>query len=101
MARYTRFIGLTKAAHEAVKFMKLVGQNRRITIGIGHEDIPGTIWRDESGKIWEEKVQLEPWNGGPMIFTHLVDSNGNSMFSWILNPSLLGEYDYEKGEYNV
>ena len=70
-------------------------------VWVGKEPLP-------NGKfsIYIEVVQDAPWSSGPMYFTYLAIDYQNGAeflaFQWSLNLNMeSGDFDIEKGEYNV
>jgi len=70
MSRSTQYIGLTKEAKKIVKSFVPVVESRNWTCGMFGEEVPLGEWFDGESYVREE-VQLDPWSGGPMIFTCL------------------------------
>lgn len=108
--RTTQFIGLNALAREYTRNHLFLCQNYKTlegldnyTYGMFNEIIPLSVWEHIDGSIYKEVVQVEPWSSGPMIFTCLMDEDGNTLFQWILDPELRGrsEVDYEHGRYYV
>ena len=109
MSRSTQYIGLTKAAKDYLQEKgRPVEADNSIT-GMFEEKIAlGTWWNDDFYCL-EEVVQTSPWSSGLMIFTHLVGYFHNDkekrnpivMFSWVKNPFVTGEFDYNRGHYWV
>lgn len=122
MSRTTQYIGLTKRALEYVNDA-VEAKPYNMTEGMFGEIIHGSIYTMPNGEILTEVVQAEPWSSGPMIFTHLrcrppelpfpesqhsgvqpEDANAEFplfYFSWVLDPTVEGEVDYENGRYYV
>lgn len=111
MSRTTQYIGLNEYALAWVN-NSLCEAEYEMTHGIGDEPVYGAIYHmpppDGPNKalIAKEVVQHEVWSSGPMIFTHLeitlVKESGQEIpmgyyFSWMTDPSLSCEYDFETG----
>ena len=63
----------TKPIYEGI-IRRNSGKSKYTATGIGHEEIPLDQYYDtETGRIYDEAVQHEPWNSGPIIFTALKD----------------------------
>ena len=117
MSRSTQYIGLTIYALKwLVQETKLVSvlNGTHKTFGMFDEDIPLKEWKGTISNGYDhewlvrEEVQCVPWSSGPMIFTHLVwykrgemDQGSGPFFSWVLNPGVEGEFDYEQGHFYV
>jgi len=115
MSRSTQYIGLTAAANKWVKSAFKV-EDFELTTGMFGEPIPGRIYHiaaagdRDLALVATEEVQIEPWSSGPMIFTHLritvVNDSGQRIdcgyyYSWVMDPTVENEYDYERGAYFV
>ena len=115
MSRTTQYIGLTKDAHEYVKQATRV-EEYEMTLGMFDEPVMGKIYHMPAPEgpnkelIAKEVVQTAPWSSGPMIFTHLklilIKECGQELetdyaYSWVLNPEIIDEIDYERGHYYV
>ena len=96
MARMTQYIGLTD---DARAFLRGMTEERiSLTEGMFGEEVRGGFWN----KRYAEKVQCEPWNGGPMIFTYLQDiETGEKLFEWTYERELQGEVNRALGTYHV
>lgn len=112
--RETQFIGLTAAAEAFVKDLEPLPSDTEILGMFEEEVIPLRRWKlhpplaDEHrvGQCVREKVQMEPWSSGPMIFTCLEidwgvhedfpedigESNHSECFQWIMDPTLGREF---------
>jgi len=115
MSRSTQYIGLNRFADELVQNATNV-EDYVMTRGMFDENIRGAIYHmkpPEGPNValkYIEEVQAVPWSSGPMIFTHLrrilTKECGQVLdmglvCSWMVDPSLMTEYDYETGRYYV
>lgn len=115
MSRSTQYIGLNKYALNYVKDAISV-EKYEMASGLCDEIIYGNIYHmpvDGSNKdfLLKEIVQTIPWSSGPMIFTHLkpilikkceqICDDLGEYFSWMIDPSIISEYDFETGRYYV
>ena len=118
--RTTQYIGLTKAAQDFLADYCQPIETTNSTSGMFGEDIPLGEW--VVIKDWEavkmrnsksfiglkvtEEEQCTPWSSGPMIFTNLDihyenGTVGEDFFSWIDDPTVLGEFDSATGRMYV
>ena len=98
MSRSTQFIGLNKRGIDFVSNMEVVQDKQNQTLGMFDEVIPLGVWRKDE-KLYYEKVQIEPWSSGPMIFTCIVEHNIETGFLVIEETMWIEEY-VERNEYN-
>ncbi len=119
MSRSDQYIGLTKDAQEWLKTQKVVSTKR---IELSEAAFGGNIYGNQykieapypdinEYYIVTETIQCAPWSSGPMYFTHLkidlkkvADQEPVDLgfyFSWVANPSVEGEVDFERGHYYV
>lgn len=115
MSRATQYIGLTSDAENWVSHA-LSHRMYTMTDGMFGEGIPGRIFEmplppgPNIKYTAIEVVQAAPWSSGPMIFTHLKvvltkecgqEQEHGIAFSWVWNPVLEGEFDFDSGQMNV
>lgn len=82
MSRSTQYIGLTDEGKEFVKNFRSI-QNYSCEDGIAGEPIFYSRWLDvNTGKIYKEVTQYNPWSSGPMFFTCIEDERGNQYGKW-------------------
>ena len=117
MSRTTQYIGLNTYALNLVNSEKVISHKEyEMTKGMFNEPVMGGIWHLKPPEgpnkelILKEEVQMCPWSSGPMIFTHLkvtlVKNCGQELdmgyyCSWMVDPTVEGEYDIETGRMYV
>jgi hypothetical protein len=113
MARSTQYIGLTNKAKDWLSqngFIEVPNPEQN-SLGMFDEHIPLGMWK---GKLRGRKVIIKeicqeiPWSSGPMIFTNLViylfnpdesEVKLGSIFEWVHDPDVKGEYNPSAGTF--
>lgn len=99
MSRTTQFVGHTFDNENFLRSCKKIDKIGEV-IGMFDECVENLYrYLDNRGIVWEEYVQAEPWDSGPVIFLGLRGSNGENK-GWRFDPEI-SDYDYKSGTYYV
>lgn len=82
MARSVEFVGLNSNAKKLVAGATIT----EYIMPFGDDAVVGRIYQFEDGKRYTEIIQKVIWNCGPMVYTHLVDDDGNKHGEWKFAP---------------